>query len=120
MRKNKNYVPSDIQMIHVREVLQLMSALTKDARFEEASNEVEKGEVIHTMNEWLDRALDNGRKEARREALQEGRQEGRILEYIDIRREDGYSDEKITNGLMKKFQLTEDQAKEYVQGLVTV
>ena len=108
MRKNKNYVPSDIQMIHVREVLQLMSALTKDARFEEASNEVEKGEVIHTMNEWLDRALDNGR------------QEGRIIEYIDIRREDGYSDEKIINGLMKRFHLTDGQAKEYVQGLVSV
>ena len=67
-------------------------------------------------NEWLDRALEK----AHQEGYLEGFRIGRILEYIDIRQEDGYSDEKITNGLMKKFQLTEDQTKKYVQGLVTV
>ena len=60
-------------------------------------------------NEWLDRALDK--------AHQEGFRIGRILAHIEIRREDGFSDEKITNELMRKFQLTEDQAKEYIQEL---
>ena len=120
MRKNKNYVPSDRQITHVREVLRLMSVLTKDNRFEDACNEVEEGEEVNTMNEWLDIIEDRERQEGRREGRREGRQEGRIFEYIDIRREDGYPDEKIVEGLIGKFHLTADQAYEYVKGLVTV
>ena len=45
-RKNKDYIPSETKIRHVREVLQLMNALTKDYRFEEAYNRVEKGEMF--------------------------------------------------------------------------
>ena len=116
MRKNKDYVPSNIQMTHVREVLQLMSVLTKDNRFEEAYNEFEEGKEIRYMSEVLDRVENRGINKG----IQTGLQRGRILEYIDLRREDGYSDEKLIDGLIRKFQLTAEQAKEYVQGLVTV
>ena len=35
MRKNGNYIPSDRQLVHVREVLDLMRVLTGDDRFTE-------------------------------------------------------------------------------------
>ena len=37
MCKNNSYVPSDRQMRHVREVLNLMSAMTEDTRFAEVT-----------------------------------------------------------------------------------
>ena len=108
MRKNKNYVPSDRQITHVKEVLQLMSVLTKDNRFEEACNELEKGEEVSTMNEWLDKVENRGMRR------------GQISEYIKIRREDGYSEEEIESAIIKRYGLTEEQAEEYMHELATV
>jgi len=114
MRKNQNYVPSEIQFTHVREVMQMMSVLTKDSRFEEACGRAEEGVEIKNMCEVLDRVENRGRQEGMREGIQAGR----IYEYIDIRREDGYSEEEITRGIIKKFGLTEEQAGEYRNGMV--
>ena len=63
MRKNKEYVPTQTQFRHVREVLQLMSVLTNDRRFEEAVNDVEnvgKGAEPKNMCEVLDRVENRG------------------------------------------------------------
>ena len=46
-------------MAHVHEVLQLMSALTKDRRFETAGNEFRKGENL-SMCEILDEVENRG------------------------------------------------------------
>ena len=63
MRKNKEYKPTTTQMRHVREVLRLMSLLTKDRRFEDAVNgvgDMEKGAEPKNMCEVLDRVEKRG------------------------------------------------------------
>ena len=111
MRKNGNYVPSRKQLIHVQEVLQLMSVLTQDHRFEEAYNvEVERKENTN-MCEVLDRVENRG--------IAKGIEQGRILEFIDIRREEGYSEDEIIQGIIRKFHLTEDEIQKYIDQKIT-
>ncbi len=82
MRKNRDYKPSDIQFRHVREVLQLMSVLTRDSRFEDAANAAMEGGEAANMCEVLDRAEKRGelkgRLEGKREGRLEGKREGRL------------------------------------------
>ena len=52
----------------------------------------------------------------REEERQQGESRGHIMEYIDIRREDQYTEEDIRQGIMKKFNLTEGQADCYMRG----
>ena len=112
MRKNNDYVPPEGKIRHVRELLELMAVLTNDHRFEEVVNDLEgqNNVEVRNMSEVLDRVENKGRIE--------GRSEGRILEHIDIRREEGYSDEEIIESLMKKFKLTDEQASEYLHPAV--
>ena len=72
MRKTNDYRPSVQAMRHAREVLQMMSVLTEDDRFERAYQECEKGKEPKTMCEVLDRVEDRGRQKG----LEEGRIEG--------------------------------------------
>lgn len=61
MRKNRSYIPSKIQFRHVREVLQLMSALTNDRRFEvDCWSADVKGDDPKNMCEVLDRIENKG------------------------------------------------------------
>lgn len=60
MRKNKSYKPSDIQFKHVREVLQLMSVLTRDTRFEEAASAAVAGKEVSNMCEVLNTVEKRG------------------------------------------------------------
>lgn len=62
MRMNNDYKGSRIVMNHVWGILQLMSVLTKDHRFEAAYNfdTDRKGEKL-TMCDWLDRLVGEGR-----------------------------------------------------------
>ena len=118
MRKNGRYVPVKREMIHVSETLGLLSAITGDKRFE-GTMELEEGEEEpKTMCEVLDRienrGIRKGRREGRQEGIREGERQGRVAEYIALRREDGYGIEAIIQGLMKRFQLTNEQAAEYV------
>ena len=62
MRVNKDYVAGDTVIEHVDELLMLMSAMTKEYRFEETINEV-KGKEHVTMCEVLDRVEARGREE---------------------------------------------------------
>ena len=78
MRENGNYIPSPEKIQHVQETLRLLNVMTRDERFEEAYNRVEKGEV-QTMCDVLDkvekRGFDKGvlageaRGEAKMEAI---------------------------------------------------
>ena len=67
MRRNRDYKPSDIQFRHVREVLQLMSVLTRDSRFEDAANAAMEGGEAANMCEVLDRAEKRGELKGKRE-----------------------------------------------------
>lgn len=62
IRKNKDYTPTDTQMKHVKEVLQLMSVLTRDHRFEEAADAVMEGDEPKNMCEVLDKVEQRGKE----------------------------------------------------------
>ena len=119
MRKRRDYNPPEIPMAHPREVLQLMSTLTGDERFERALHEREKGREVENMCEVLDRietrGIQKGIEQGKRQGMKQGMKQGRIMEFVDLRREDGFAVEEILQGLMKKFGLSAKQAKEFVK-----
>ena len=49
-------------MKHVKEILQLMSVLTQDNRFEEAANVIEEGDEPKNMCEVLDKVEQRGKE----------------------------------------------------------
>ncbi len=59
--------------------------------------------------------LREERWEARNEGHAEGLAEGRIEEYIALRREDHYPEEKILAGLMERFSLDKEKAEAYLR-----
>lgn len=59
MRENGNYIPSPEKIQHVQETLRLLNVMTRDERFEEAYNRVEKGDV-QTMCDVLDKVEKRG------------------------------------------------------------
>ena len=94
MRKDKSYKPSNTQMKHIREVLQLMSVLTNDKRFEVAANAgVRKGDEPDTMTEWLDRAIEEATEKTKKEA------EINTIESAKRMQSDGLTHEKIAQYL---------------------
>lgn len=107
MRKTRTYQPSAQPMVHTREVLQLMSVLTKDERFEQVYNESEKGKEPNRMCEVLDRVENIG--------IQKGIQKGRILERIEIGREFGLTKDEIRTDLITRFYLSKVQAEKYIK-----
>ena len=80
MGRDEDYVPPRQTIEHVDAVLKLMSALTRDHRFEETQSEFRKGEAV-TMLSVLDKVEARGIQlgEARGEArgIKLGRNEGR-------------------------------------------
>ncbi|EFU75165.1 hypothetical protein HMPREF0381_2953 [Lachnoanaerobaculum saburreum DSM 3986] len=79
MRVNKDYVAGDTVIKHVDELLMLMTAMTRDYRFEKTINEV-KGKEHVTMCEVLDRVeargIEKGIAKGREEGIKEGIREG--------------------------------------------
>ena len=69
MRKNKNYEASEVMIKHVHGLLQLMSVMTRDNRFESVYSPDMEGRTT-TMCEVLDRVEDRG--------IQKGIQKGII------------------------------------------
>ena len=91
MRVNKDYVAGDTVIKHVDELLMLMTAMTRDYRFEKTINEV-KGKEHVTMCEVLDRVeargiekgIAKGREEGIREGIKEGIKEGTVNVLISL------------------------------------
>ena len=108
-RKNGDYKPTDREIVHINETLELLKAITNDDRF---AMTVEEGrEMPKTMCEVLDRVENRGIQKG----IQEGIQKGRVMEYIALRREEGYSMESILQGLIERFRLTKEQATKYLE-----
>lgn len=59
--------------------------------------------------------IDDIYEQGEAEGIKKGQMEGRIVEYIAVRREDGYTDERIKDEIMKRFQLNDDEAKKYLE-----
>lgn len=71
MREKGDYHPDPVRMEHIQEVLQLLSVMTGDHRYEENyAKEMEGGSV--TMCEVLNRIENKGRLEGRLEGKHEG------------------------------------------------
>jgi len=77
MRRNRDYVPSHRVIEHVDAVLKLLSALTRDHRFEEAQNQFREEESI-TMLSVLDKVEARGIQLGRTEGIRLGEIKGRM------------------------------------------
>ena len=86
MRKEGTYVPSEKQLTHVREVLDLMRVLTGDDRFTEHVDEFEKSREAITMCKVLDEVESRGELRGEQNAKNQ-----MILNMV----EDGLDPEKI-------------------------
>ena len=70
-RENGDYVPSPEKLDHVKAVLELLSVMEIDSRFEEVMNmDSEKG-VIGNMCDVLDRAEERGMKQGIQQGIQQ-------------------------------------------------
>ncbi len=75
MRKNKNYTAPQATIKHVHELLQLMSVMTKDNRYEEVYSPDMKGGQT-TMCDVLDRVENKGIEKGIQKGIEEGIQKG--------------------------------------------
>lgn len=71
-QKNGDYIPEPVQIQHVQEVLQLLSVMTGDRRFEEAYGNAREGGP-NTMCDVLDRVENRGKAEGRAEGEAESK-----------------------------------------------
>ena len=106
MQRTRDYIPSHEKIQHVEAVLQLLSVLTEDNRFEETLNQPEESAKggVNNMCEVLDRV------EARGEAR------GEIKGTIKFcRDETDLKPVEITKKIMERFSLDKDSAEKYVE-----
>ena len=75
VRKNNKYEPEMYKIEHIDEVLNLMSAMTSDNRFEEVIEDVHEKEAKY-MCEVIDIMLSKGWQEAIDSGMQQGMQQG--------------------------------------------
>ena len=75
VRKNNKYEPEMYKIEHIDEVLNLMSAMTSDNRFDEVIEEVHEKEAKY-MCEVIDIMLDKGWQEAIDSGMQQGLEKG--------------------------------------------
>lgn len=72
MRKDETYDPMPDEIQHVRETLDLLSALSGDKRFWESGKDVKKGEKFTMRSVALDKIEARGRKEGEERGRKEG------------------------------------------------
>ena len=107
-RMNNDYVPPKDRITHIEAVLQLLSVMANDRRFEdiyESATQDERKE-IRNMCDVLDRV------EMR------GVEQGKIIGAVEMLRDMGIDDHSIVEKLMDKYGLTQEDAEKYVLQLV--
>ena len=104
-QRNANYIPSHDKLQHVEAVLQLLSVMTNDTRFEEVLNQsgTSEGGSVNNMCEIIDQFMAKG------EAI--GEIKGSIKIYRD---ELNLTPSEIVEKIMVRFSLDHDAAEEYV------
>ncbi len=80
--------------------------------FDEKIYEAELREEAREEGRTL--GLEEGRTLGREEGRNLGREEGRILERIEMYKEDNYSDMDIMKKLILRFDITLQEAQEYL------
>lgn len=75
-RKKQQYQAPEGELKHVREVMELLSAVTQDTRFMDAYNKrIEEGGPVN-MEAWIDEAENRGRQEGIRQGIRQGISQG--------------------------------------------
>ena len=122
MRKNNKYVPSTETLKHVEAVLQLLSVMTQDTRFEDVLKwDKGPGGGVHNMCEVLDRVEAIGMEKGEKKGEKIGEKKGEIKGAIRIYREEmNLSPSEIVRKLVTKFSLDEKEAWEYVNTVMSV
>ena len=104
-----------IHFLDTSEIKHYESGLVNDlaqALEEARSNEKWRHDYM-TWTQMLNEIRNEEREEGRKEGLEEGREEG-IKALIIDNMEDGKSKEEILNKLIKRFNLTQEKAEEYI------
>ena len=71
------------------------------------------------MKQGMEQGMERGMQRGLQTGMQRGLQTGKIQEYVELRREDGFSDEQLLAGIMSRFHLERDEAEGYVlQGVL--
>ena len=123
LRNKKEYKPNENSIKYAQQVLQMMSAMTGDKRFEKAYNKKDErqgGEK--NMCEYLDKIVAEGKREGKREGKLEGERKGKreerengIRVLVESGSELGADDNKISELIIGKYGLTAEQAMEKVE-----
>ena len=115
MRKNNGYVPSERQLTHVREVLDLMRILTGDNRFTEHVDKFEKCKEAVTMCKVLDeverKGISIGEKRGERRGERRGEKKAKLLDIKNVMESLGVSLEKA----MDVLKIPADQRPMYAE-----
>lgn len=107
MQRSGDYIPSREEIRHVEAVLQLLSVMTDDKRFEDVLDEGDEAESrggVHNMCEFLDRVEARG--------VVKGEIIGAIRIYHD---EMKLSPADIIKKIMARFSLEQSEAEKYVE-----
>jgi len=109
VRKNNKYEPEMYKIEHIDEVLNLMSAMTSDNRFEEVIEEVHEKEAKY-MCEVIDIMLNNGWQEAIDSGMQQGMQKG-LEEGMQKGLEEGRQEGIVTGVELEKKNIAQSMKK---------
>ena len=118
MRKNGDYIPSAQQMTHVREVLHMMSVLTRDDRFEKVQEHLGEGGERITMRDafldrWLNKEFENATKKATEKATEKTRTDTLVDSIRSLMRTMGWTVEQA----MAAIEVPAAEREKYI-GLV--
>ena len=102
IRNNGYYSASEKEMKYAFQIMQMLSAMTGDKRFEQAYNEKQREGGGSKMCEYLDLLEQKGRDDGIR---------GMIYENLD----EHIPEERIITKLMKYFGLSQEAATEYLR-----
>ena len=113
VRKNNKYEPEMYKIEHIDEVLNLMSAMTSDNRFEEVIEEVHEKEAKY-MCEVIDIMLNKGWQEAIDSGMQQGMQQGMqkgLEEGMQKGLEEGSQEGIVTGVELEKKNIAQSMKK---------
>lgn len=113
MREKGDNVPSPKRLRHVEAVLQFLSIMTDDTRFEDILNQKANTQEggIHNMCEWLDQVEAASRAEGMAKGMAKGEIIGTIKLYHD---EMHLMPSEIIGKIMDRFSLDKEEAEKYV------
>jgi len=108
MRKNKDYMASEVTIKHVHELLQLMAVMTQDHRFENVySSDMERRAT--TMCEVLDRVENRGIEKG----IQKGIQKGILVSVRNLIKNTNMTPQQA----MAILEIPENEQQKYIEQL---